>query len=761
MKNFFTTLFCFIISFANSYAQFNYAEGLQKALFFYEVQRSGVIPLENRVSWRGDSHLADGKDMGWDMTGGWYDAGDNVKWNVSMIFAASTLALSGMEYKAGYVNTGQMPYLINNLTWISDYFLKCIHYTNENDFSTYKIVIDIGAGGPDHGHWASSEVAHLLVTDRKTYYADKDYPKSATVASMAGALAASAWVMRDNGNATLADKYLAGAEKLYKFARTYRSTDLNREKYKDSQGNIVSSVGYDSGKDFDEMTWAAAAIHKAQKQKDSKYADTYLTEAKQLATTILWADPYDAPHLHYQMGNYHLYSYILLAKLVPSDDQYIKRVARDAKCYASIICTGQPMYGVSPGGLSKINFEWGTLRHNNNAAFIAFVYADMVPTDPDKDKLVAWAQRQLDYSLGKNPMNLSFMAGYSPTGKTAATSAHHRTAYGPWAGFEHLISGKPEYNITTTRHILYGGLLGGPNWLDEFTPNVGEAKQNEVALDYQAGFTGNLARMSQVAPGGKVLSVFPILEQKEDEYFVKAKVNSSGSNFIEIKALLNNRSAWPATVRNDMSFRYYFNKESGTTITATLTSSEGAKISGPTLASGNTYYTTISFDNVDIFPGGLNGANGWKPYYQKEAVFKISCSGAWDNTNDFSNSGLASTSEKEALTLKIPVYDNGVKIGGQEPAVVTGLWNQSDIENFSFQVSPNPSNGQIHISHGGSEHLTISITDMLSNTRMSTSVKNAEPTIMLDINILENGIYNLIVDNGVSRRVKKIVVNKN
>ena len=36
---------------------FNYAEALQKSLFFYEAQRSGPLPASNRVNWRGDSGL--------------------------------------------------------------------------------------------------------------------------------------------------------------------------------------------------------------------------------------------------------------------------------------------------------------------------------------------------------------------------------------------------------------------------------------------------------------------------------------------------------------------------------------------------------------------------------------------------------------------------------------------------------------------------------------------------------------------------------
>ena len=40
---------------------------------FYEAQRSGPLPSNNRIPWRGDSALGDGQDNGLDLTGGWYD----------------------------------------------------------------------------------------------------------------------------------------------------------------------------------------------------------------------------------------------------------------------------------------------------------------------------------------------------------------------------------------------------------------------------------------------------------------------------------------------------------------------------------------------------------------------------------------------------------------------------------------------------------------------------------------------------------------
>jgi endoglucanase len=48
---------------------------LGNLLYFYEAQRSGHLPATNRVSWRNDSAVNDGSDVGLDLSGGYYDAG--------------------------------------------------------------------------------------------------------------------------------------------------------------------------------------------------------------------------------------------------------------------------------------------------------------------------------------------------------------------------------------------------------------------------------------------------------------------------------------------------------------------------------------------------------------------------------------------------------------------------------------------------------------------------------------------------------------
>ena len=55
-------------------SQWDVGEPLGKAWLFYEAQKSGKLPANHRVSWRGDSYLND-KHNGVDLTKGWFDAG--------------------------------------------------------------------------------------------------------------------------------------------------------------------------------------------------------------------------------------------------------------------------------------------------------------------------------------------------------------------------------------------------------------------------------------------------------------------------------------------------------------------------------------------------------------------------------------------------------------------------------------------------------------------------------------------------------------
>ena len=55
--------------------EYDYGQVLGLSWKFYEAQRSGKLPANNSIPWRGDSALGDKAPDGADVTGGWYDAG--------------------------------------------------------------------------------------------------------------------------------------------------------------------------------------------------------------------------------------------------------------------------------------------------------------------------------------------------------------------------------------------------------------------------------------------------------------------------------------------------------------------------------------------------------------------------------------------------------------------------------------------------------------------------------------------------------------
>lgn len=60
---FLTFGFSFVIQIHNA-VSYDYGAALTKSLLFYEAQRSGKLPSNQRIKWRGDSGLSDGNDAG-------------------------------------------------------------------------------------------------------------------------------------------------------------------------------------------------------------------------------------------------------------------------------------------------------------------------------------------------------------------------------------------------------------------------------------------------------------------------------------------------------------------------------------------------------------------------------------------------------------------------------------------------------------------------------------------------------------------------
>lgn len=626
----------------NAAGGYNYAEVLQKAIYFYEAQRSGELPEDNRVEWRGDSGMLDGADHGVDLTGGWYDAGDHVKFGFPMAFSATMLAWSVYEYRDGYEQADQLEEILGNLKWATDYFLKAHTAPNE-------LWGQVGTGAIDHAWWGPVEVMQM---DRASYKITASCPGSDLAGETAAALASASIVFKETDPAYAAT-LLTHAEQLFTFADTYRG------KYSDCITDASSFYRSWSGYE-DELTWAASWLYLA--TEDS----SYLTKAIQ--STANWSNEGQSNNWAYKWtigwDDKRYGAQLLLARItsdlgMPEAQKFVESTERNLD-YWTVGTNGGERITYTPGGLAWLD-SWGSLRYASNAAFLAFVYSDWVTDSVKKTRYSDFAVSQINYALGDNPRNSSYVVGF---GSNSPQHPHHRTAHGGWA--DSLT------NPTSHRHILYGALAGGPNASDGYTDSISDYVSNEVATDYNAAFTGALAKMNLLfGAGQQPLANFPEPETKTDEMFVEAAINQSGSNFTEIKALLNNQSGWPARMGDQLSFKYFIDLSelyaagyTSTNVVLTSNYNQGAVLSlHPYDTANHIYYVLVDFTGTKIYPGG-------QPHYKKEAQFRIAGpEGAlWNTANDYSYTGLVSNAV--AKTSKIPVYDGGVLVYGQEPGNV-------------------------------------------------------------------------------------------
>lgn len=94
------------------------------SLNFSQQCAAGKLPEKFPIPWRGDSNLVDGKDMGVDLSGGLYDAGDSVKFGLPMAFTATLLSWGVLEYGPVMGKAGQLNSAKNSIRWVTDYLLK-------------------------------------------------------------------------------------------------------------------------------------------------------------------------------------------------------------------------------------------------------------------------------------------------------------------------------------------------------------------------------------------------------------------------------------------------------------------------------------------------------------------------------------------------------------------------------------------------------------------------------------------------------------
>ena len=301
-----------------------YQQLSQKLIGFMRQQRCGYNPFLDIVC-----HKKDGRSMYGpmpdssfiDVSGGWHDAGDQLKYLITSSYATAHMLMAFELYPDRFsdkVNAlGQpfsngIPDVLDEAKWGLDWIHKLhpaptrlIHQVaDDRDHKGWKM--------PDNDHsdygWGpnSYRVAYFATGEPQGL---REYKSEATgLANIAGrsaaAMALAARIWKEHLNDTIfSNKCLNAARTLYQ---------LGREKEGFQQGNSYGApYRYTEETWTDDMEWGAAELYKATGKK------SYLEEAKhyaRMANTVSWMNLDSAAHYQYypfvNLGHYSLYDLV-------------------------------------------------------------------------------------------------------------------------------------------------------------------------------------------------------------------------------------------------------------------------------------------------------------------------------------------------------------------------------------------------------------------------------------------------------------------
>lgn len=678
----------------------DFARALQYSIYFYDANMCGTgVSENNRYAWRGDCHTYDAQvplkpmednvgtnlsqsfidkyasvldpdgDGYVDVAGGFHDAGDHVKFGMPENYAASTVGWGYYEFRDAYVKTGQDDHIETILRYFNDYLMKCTFLDDNGEVVAH--CYQVGDGDIDHAYWNSPEVDKMA---RPAFFLTGDKPQTDYVASAAASLAINYLNFKDTDE-EYAEKSLKYATALFDFAMTH-------EKELSDNGDGPKAY-YNSSKWEDDYCWAAAWLYKI--TGDHKYLEEIFPNYDYYAApcyVYCWNDMWggvqcilgeismDKPA---KEGEHVYPDFIEEFKVAAGKSPY-----EEMNCWASVAkAVDTYMTGgvgtITPAGYFWLN-TWGSARYNTAAQLIALVYDKYNNNGPGKYS--EWAKGQMEYIMGKNPMERSYIVGYN---ENSVKFPHHRAC----SGLTKCEDPDPH------RYVLYGALAGGPDADDKHNDITSDWIYNEVTIDYNAAFVGASAGLYEFfgTDDMKPTTDFPPTPESIGEegggndYWVNAcgidDLNADGAGVTKVSFMVMTNSTKTA---DKTSVRYYFNSKEISNVdnvkaselydqSATEAGDMGADgiISGPYKYDklADTYYVEIAWD-------GYNIANSGKKYQFTVGLYY---GDKWDPSNDWSYDGLKMFEEDDAFfgtgnevrTDNICVYNDGVLVGGIEP----------------------------------------------------------------------------------------------
>ena len=681
--------------------ELNYAKLLQYSLYFYDANMCGTdVTGKSRLSWRGNCHIYDAKvpmqsiddDMNGtnlssayltkykdifdpdgdgfiDVSGGYHDAGDHVKFGMPETYAGSIVSWGYYEFRDAYEAIGEAEHTEMLIRHFCDYFMRCTFLDESGNVIAF--CHQVGDGATDHKYWQPPEIDAM---GRPAFFVTAEKPATDVVSEAAACLAINYCNFKDTDK-DYAEQCLKYAKLLYQFA-----VDNEKAVLKSDDG---PASFYESKKWEDDFCFAGGWLYLI--TKDHSYLDSCLKY-----------DDYYAPPGYVLCWNDMWNGVSIIFGRIQDEYPEICEEAREAtgrgvyekldfwEMEAKALNTYESGEKNTEAGFYHVD-NWGSARYNTAAQFCALVYdkyqkgKDAYDASKPDYHFSEWALGQMEYLLGDNPIGRCYVVGYN---EKSAKYPHHRAASGLTMAED----------TAEHKHVLWGALVGGPRKDDTHSDTTNDWIDNEVTIDYNAAFVGAAAGLylKYGDESMKPTPDFPPEEAQSDEglfsgndfwasgYYQDAP-ESTGAGTTKLTFFVNTNCLEPHT---DLSIRYYFSiKEftNGSGISGNFVlqcpydqvqnevTGKKAVISEPKQYKDDVYYVEISWPEYAI-------ANSNK---KVQLILGMFYGDNWDPSNDWSLTGmkqlgeeydtLVSGVEEAEKCPNVCVYADGKLVGGTEP----------------------------------------------------------------------------------------------
>ncbi|WOL14252.1 endoglucanase 25-like [Canna indica] len=499
---------------------------LDCALLFFDVQKSGVLPKNNPVKFRGDSGLRDGFSelSNTSLVGGFYDSGSNIKFSFTAAYSITLLSWTVIEYSHKYSAIGQLEHVKDIIKWGCDYLLKLLMASNSTSKSKYifsqACIYLLGVGSANSDAQVDNDV-RCWQRPEDMAYKRPVFKCSMTASDLAGeiiaALAAASLVF--DQDETYSMQLVKTSEALYQSAT---KTHIKVTYSEDKECGFEAANLYNSTSYKDEMVWGATWLFFATgnfaylQYATDNFKDAVEEEVPSDTGVFYWNNKVAAIA-------------VLLTRLRYLHDPgypYEETLKTCSDMANFIICS----YLSMAKNFSKTAYGLILLQPNQNApiqfaataAFLSKIYSDYLNLLNIKSESCSTTQSfslemlqsfarsqaiiyiliilryitaiytlQINYIMGDNPMNMSYLVGF---GDNFPKHVHHRAASIPWDGHKYSCSEGERWRDAkgSNPNVLVGAMVAGPDEDEGFLDIRNRPEYTEPSISGNAGLVAAL-----------------------------------------------------------------------------------------------------------------------------------------------------------------------------------------------------------------------------------------------------------------------------